>query len=108
VSQEFQIRDSIWNYGITKEAYENSQLFIMTPYELSKLPEEINKNCFKVFLKIDEDVRRSRITKRNDRSDSVERRIVSDRKDFENFTDYDLRISDPDFEAQWVYDLMKF
>lgn len=108
VSQEFPIGGDIWYYGITKESYENSQLFIMTPYELSQLSQEINQNCFKVFLNIDEDIRRSRITKRNDKNDSVERRLAADRKDFENFKDYDLGISDPDFEAEWVYDLMKF
>ena len=29
--------------------------------------------------------------------DSLERRIEADEKDFQNFTNYDIRISNPDF-----------
>jgi len=108
VDQEFSIGDDTWYYGVTKETYEKSQLFIMTPHELSQLPEEIRSKCFKVFLNIDEDIRRKRITKRSDMNDSVERRLKADKEDFKDFKEYDLRISDPDFESEWVYDLMMF
>jgi hypothetical protein len=34
---------------------------------------------------------------RNMPGDSVDRRIEADRKDFENFTNYNIRITNPDF-----------
>ena len=108
VYQEFPIGDNIWYYGVTKETYEKSQIFIMTPHELSQLSEEAKSNCFKVYLNIDEDIRRKRILKRNDMNDVVERRLKADMEDFKDFKEYDLRLSDPDFEAELVYDLMPY
>jgi len=95
-----------WYYGLTKEEFENGQLFIFTPEEFLKINEEERKNCFVVFLDIPDDIRESRIIKREDNNDSVKRRLDSDAKDFENFNDYDLRITDPDFTADDIYDLM--
>jgi guanylate kinase len=104
--QHFVIEGEDWYYAITKENFDNNHLFIMTPHELSQIPPEDRKNCFVVYLDIDEDVRRSRITRRNDNNDSVERRIQSDKLDFKDFTDYDLRLNDSDFEVDMVYSLM--
>ena len=50
-----------------------------------------------IYFDIDESVRRQRMLERNMPGDSVERRIEADRKDFENFTNYDLKITNPDF-----------
>ena len=57
-------------------------------------------------IDIDMETRRRRISNRNDNNDSVERRLESDEKDFQNFKKYDLKITDPDFESEWVYSLM--
>jgi guanylate kinase len=95
-----------WNYGITKEEFEKSQVFIMTPGEFENITPEVRKDCFVVYLDIDRDTRESRILGRQDKNDSVTRRLDADEIDFQNFKDYDLRITDPEFEAEDVYDLM--
>lgn len=95
-----------WYYGLTLQEFNESQLFIMTPGEFSNIDEETRKNCFVVYLDIDRDVRESRLFKREDKNDSIIRRLDADEIDFKDFRDYDLRITDPDFTADDVYDLM--
>ena len=104
--QHFQIEDSDWYYAISNQNFNDNQLFIMTPHEISTLNEEDRKKCFIVYLDIPENIRRSRITRRSDNNDSVDRRMNADEIDFHLFSNYDLRITDPDFETDMVYDLM--
>lgn len=106
VFQTFIINDDTWYYGITKENFDNNKLFIMTPFEISQLSEEDLKGCFLVYLDIDIDIRRKRISNRNDNNDSIERRLMADEIDFKDFKGYDLKVTDPEFESDWVYDLM--
>ena len=105
-SQFFNINGVNWYYGLTKENWDNNQLFIMTPYELNQISEDDLKGCFVVYLNIDLETRRSRIIDRNDGNDSVERRLEADQKDFDGFKSYDLCITDSEFEAEWIYELM--
>lgn len=105
-SECFEINGVNWYYGITKENWNNNQIFIMTPSELKQLTSEDRGNTFVVYLNIDKEIRIKRLLERNDNNDSVERRITADEKDFEMFRDYDLSITDEDFDAQWIYDLM--
>lgn len=95
-----------WYYGITKEEFERAQVFIMTPGEFACIDAETRKNCFVVYLDIDREIREDRILGRNDKNDSVQRRLDADEEDFKGFGDYDLRVTDPDFTADDVYDLM--
>jgi guanylate kinase len=106
VYQSFPIGDEIWYYGITKENFNNNQVFIMTPHELSQLSEIDRVGTFIVYLDIPEDIRRKRISNRNDNNDSIERRIKADELDFKGFNTYDLKITDPEFDADSVYELM--
>jgi len=106
VSDSFLINEERWFYGITKENWDNNQLFIMTRPELESLSEEERRGSFVVYLNIDEDVRRQRISERYDSNDSIDRRINADKKDFEGFKDYDLCITDSEFGAEWILDLM--
>ena len=64
-------------------------------------------NSFLVYLEIDIDISRKRISNRNDNNDSIERRLKADELDFSGLKNYDLKITDPEFEAEWVYDFMK-
>jgi guanylate kinase len=96
----------IWHYGITKEDFESSQVFIMTPEEFSHINPDIRKGCFVVYLDIDRKTREERLNIREDRNDSINRRLNADEEDFKNFHDYDLRVTDPDFGADDVYNLM--
>ena len=105
-TQSFVINNVNWYYGISKENWENNQLFIMTPYELSQISEEELKGCFVVYLNIDIETRRGRIMERNDQNDSIERRLLADLEDFKDYKYYDLSITDPEFDADWIYDLM--
>ena len=78
----------------------------MTRPELESLSEEERKKSFVVYLNIEKEIRRSRISERLDNNDSVDRRISADERDFEGFSDYDLCITDHEFEAEWILDLM--
>lgn len=101
--QHFRIKNKDWFYAITKENFENNNLFVMTPVELSFISKEERKGCFVVFLDIPEDIRKTRILERNDNNDSVDRRIFADRIDFRYFSDYDMKICDPEFDVNMVY-----
>lgn len=96
----------VWFYGITNEEFENSQVFIMTPGDFTNINLEKRKDCFVVYLDIDRETRKKRIEGRGDKNDSVERRLDSDDVDFKSFDDYDLRVTDPDFNADDIYSLM--
>lgn len=95
-----------WYYGITFEEFQNSQVFIMTPGDFHNIDSETRKNCFVVYLDIPRNIRESRLFKRQDKNDSIKRRLDADDLDFKDFSDYDLKITDPDFTADDVYDLM--
>lgn len=95
-----------WYYGLNKESFNESQVFIMTPGEIEQIDKETRKNCFIVYLDIDRGIREKRISGRNDNNDSVKRRLDADEIDFENFNDYDLRITDPEFEVEMILNLM--
>jgi guanylate kinase len=95
-----------WYYGVTNEEFQRAQVFIMTPGEFSNINTELRKVCFVVYLDIDRSVRESRLFKRQDKNDSIKRRLDADEEDFKGFSDYDLKITDPEFTADDVYDLM--
>jgi guanylate kinase len=104
--QIFLIGENLWYYGVTKENFDKNQLFIMTPHEIKQLSEEDLKKCFVVYLDIDLDIRKKRLIKREDQNDSIERRLNADAIDFQNYNYYDLKVTDPDFDSDSIYDLM--
>ena len=95
-----------WYYGVTLEEFNESQVFIMTPGEFNNLTTEMRKGCFVVYLDIDRKVRESRLLGRQDKNDSITRRLDADDIDFISYNDYDLKITDPEFSSDDVYDLM--
>lgn len=95
-----------WYYGVTKEEFENSQVLIMTPGEFENITPEQRKGCFVVYLDIDRKTRESRLFKREDKNDSIKRRLDADEQDFKDFNDYDLKVRDPEFTSEDIYDLM--
>lgn len=86
-----------WFYGIIKSSWENDNLFIMSPAAVKQIKPEDRKNCFIIYLDIPIEVRQERLGKRMMPGDSAERRLVSDEADFLDFTDYDIRITNPNF-----------
>lgn len=104
--QSFEIGADIWHYAITRKNFENNQIFIMTPFEISQLSDSERKKCFIVYLCIDESIRLDRVQKRKDMNDTISRRFLADRNDFKDFSDYDMKITDHEFDVEVVYDLM--
>jgi guanylate kinase len=107
--QTFMINDKKWHYAISKSNFESNQLFIMTPHEINQIPTETRKKCFVVYLDIDKEIRKSRVLRRQDMNDSVTRRFAADDIDFEGFSDYDMRVTESDFDddtAELIYSLM--
>lgn len=96
-----------WYYGFTKTDFEQSQVIIMTPEEFKSVPDSQRKDCFVVYLDIPREIRQNRLMNRRDKNDSILRRLDADDEDFKSFKDYDLRITDPEFDADDVYDLME-
>lgn len=92
-----------WYYGITKEEFENSDVVILTPNELSKI--DLEKCCI-LYLDINDNIRRKRLNDRSDNNDSVDRRIKSDNEDFFLFWEYNITILDPEFKIDDV--IIKF
>lgn len=87
-----------WYYGTTNVHFNAANLFIMTPSGIRALtPEERGESCV-VYLNMSEEVRRARLMERQDK-DEPERRLATDRVDFENYSDYDLMVTDPNFNA---------
>jgi guanylate kinase len=85
-----------WYYGTPISELERADVFIITPDVLEKWDEETLNKFFIIYLNPSEDVRRTRLSQRND-ADSVERRIESDRELFSRFNRYDLIIKNEDF-----------
>jgi guanylate kinase len=85
-----------WYYGTSSQQFYEDHIFIMTPYGLSKVDSEDRKKSFVIFFDIDESLRRERLLLRSD-ADSVDRRIIADEADFQNFTDFDIRITNSNF-----------
>lgn len=107
VNQDFyNDKGELWKYGILKEDFSNSQAFILTPGEINQLSSDVRKGCFVVFLDIDRNIRESRISNRKDHNDSIKRRLDADEIDFKDFKDYDLKITDPEFDVDSILSLM--
>jgi guanylate kinase len=86
-----------WYYGLPNYEWRDCNLFIFTPSSIDTLIEEELKDCFIIFIDIEENIRRKRIESRLGNADSVERRIKADKQDFENFTKYNLHITNENF-----------
>jgi guanylate kinase len=95
--QEYNIFMEDWYYGTSYISWNNSQIFIKEPHGVSQISIMDRKSTLVIYLAIPEEIRRERMNRRVGNADSVERRIEADRKDFENFTDYDIKMTDPNF-----------
>tara|TARA_R100000656_G_scaffold106759_1_gene78973 strand:+ start:913 stop:1491 length:579 start_codon:yes stop_codon:yes gene_type:complete len=94
-----------WHYGTSMQSWENSELFIMTPSGVGQIPKEDLKDCIVVFFDIAQDVRRERLSKRSD-ADSVERRIAADDKDFKGFDLYNIKVTNPMYQPDYLQTLI--
>jgi len=85
-----------WKYGISKGEFSIKNLFILSPAGLKILPKSFRADSFVIYLNPAEDTRVKRLKERND-VDDVERRLIADQKDFFEFSDYDIMITNEDF-----------
>jgi len=85
-----------WKYGISKGEFSVKNLFILSPAGLKSLSKEFRDDSFIIYLNPSEETRVKRLRERND-ADNVERRLIADGKDFLNFSDYDIMITNEDF-----------
>ena len=92
-----------WYYGNTIDDFENSDVFIKTVYGLNQL-KVYRDRCFIVYIDMPREVREERLLGRSDSNDSIKRRMDADDVDFKNFHDYDLYISDPNYDVEYICD----
>lgn len=85
-----------WYYGTSNKQFYQDDIFIMTPYGVSQIHSEDRKKTMVIYFDMPLEIRKERLEKRSD-ADKVERRLLADELDFQNFTDYDLKITDPNF-----------
>jgi guanylate kinase len=68
----------------------------MTPRGVNNIRSEDRANCFVIFIDPDKETIRKRLTERKD-ADSADRRMEADDKDFFEFFNYDMRVTNHDF-----------
>lgn len=85
-----------WKYGTLIDDFNGSNLFIMTPRGVNSIKPEDRKKCFVIFIDPPREVIKERLTQRKD-ADSADRRIEADDKDFFEFSNYDIKITNHDF-----------
>lgn len=94
---EFSVFAHGWQYGTAQHIWETCNLFVMSPNSLRQVKEKYGlSDIFVIYLNTPEDVRRERLAQRQD-ADSVDRRLRTDAEDFLNFSDFDIKITDPNF-----------
>lgn len=91
-----------WQYGTLLNSWKKSDVFIMTPSGIKHLSEDDRMESFIVYFDIPVEDRIERLKLRSD-ADSVVRRVEADKKDFEGFSNYDLRITDPLFDCETLF-----
>lgn len=91
-----------WKYGTSKFSWDTKTVFIMTPTGTKHIPKKDRAKCIFVYFDIPIEIRRKRLERRSD-ADKVERRLVADDKDFADFKDFDIRITNPRFDAQKLF-----
>ena len=85
-----------WKYGISKKEFEEKDIFILSPAGLRSISKEIREKSFVIYVNPGSEIRLERLHARND-ADDVERRYIADIRDFFNFSDYDIMITNEDF-----------
>lgn len=94
-----------WYYGNTIKDFNEKDVFIKTVYGINQI-KDYREECFIIYIDIDSETRRQRLLNRKDSNDSIDRRIEADEKDFENFGDFDMRISTPNYDPQEIFELI--
>jgi len=86
-----------WYYGQTIKDFEQADIMIMSKDGLDILPEEYRDQCVVIYLDIDRKTRIERLNTRDDKNDSISRRLNADDEQFKDFQDFEIRITNPNF-----------
>lgn len=86
-----------WFYGQTEEDFNNADIMIMSKDGLDMLPKQYRDQCIVIWLDPSRATRVKRLNDRADANDSIYRRMSTDDDQFQEFTDYEIRITNPDF-----------
>jgi len=85
-----------WKYGLFKPEFERCDIMILNAEAVDLLEPEYRERLFVIYTDIDEQVRLDRLNARGD-FDNPERRILEDKKQFRNFSNFDCKITNEDF-----------
>lgn len=86
-----------WFYGQTEEDFNSADIMIMSKDGLDMLPKQYRDQCIVIWLDPSRATRVKRLNDRADTNDSIYRRMSTDDDQFQEFTDYEIRITNPDF-----------
>lgn len=86
-----------WKYGLTSDEFELCDVMILNAEAVDLLDDVYRNRLFVIYLSIPEETRRSRLFQRNDKDDTIERRINADNEQFGNFSNYDCIITNEKF-----------
>lgn len=86
-----------WRYGLMKPEFERCDVMILNAEAVNLLDKEYRDRLFVIYLEVSEETRRSRLLQRNDKDDTIERRIQADNEQFRNFSNYDCIITNENF-----------
>ena len=85
-------------YGTTVESFNTAEFFIMTPGGIRQLSEHERKRSLIVYF----DIPRTIIMRRMEERGLDTKRIESDDLDFYHFSDFDIRVPNPNFDPEAV------
>ncbi len=86
-----------WKYGLFKPEFERCDVMILNAEAVDLLEPEYRDRLFVIYIDVDEKVRRERLVSRNDKDDSIDRRINADNEQFGNFSNFDCIITNDKF-----------
>lgn len=87
-----------WSYGTKKSDYEDNRFVILTPRGLKLAQGCTDRQIYSFYLDCREETLRQRLSNRGDNADEIERRLSSDRKDFDGFQP-DVILKETDVDA---------
>lgn len=86
-----------WRYGLMKPEFERCDVMILNAEAVNLLDKEYRDRLFVIYLDIPEETRRQRLLTRDDKDDTIERRLMVDEEQFGNFSNYDCIITNEKF-----------
>jgi len=86
-----------WFYGQTEEDFNGADVMIMSKDGLDMLPGFYRDQAVVLYLDINRMTRIERLNDRDDKNDTIQRRMETDDEQFKDFKDFDVRIKNEDF-----------